>query len=181
MRKELYKPSFRPPFLSLIICLSLLSVLDLHAQVAYATGLLRQVQNLPAKERERPPAPSYLVSLQVENASLAQVLDKIEAQTSLVFVYSNDDIKAAQKISLTVKDNKLDDVLQMLLLPLDIRYEFISNKIILKHNGAVTGGGQQQESISTGRVVDNNGQPIAGVNIRVKGLSIGTVSSGDGA
>ena len=180
MRKELYKPSFRPPFLSLIICLSLLSVLDLHAQVAYATGLLRQVQNLPAKERERPPASNYLVSLQVENASLAQVLDKIEAQTSLVFVYSNDDIKAAQKISLTVKDNKLDDVLQMILLPLEIRYEFIDNKIILKHNGVATVRDQQQDITITGRVVDNNGQPLPGVNIRVKGLSIGTVTGGEG-
>ncbi|HEY9258231.1 TonB-dependent receptor [Chitinophaga sp.] len=180
MRKELYKPSFRPPFGSLIICLSLLSVLDLHAQVAYAAGTRRQVQHQPAKERERPPAPNYLVSLQVENASLAQVLDKIEAQTSLVFVYANDDIKAAQKISLSVKDNKLDDVLQMILLPLEINYEFIANKIILKRNGLNFSTDQQQEIIISGRVVDNKGQVIPGANIRLKGQSIGTVTNADG-
>ncbi|NLR77205.1 TonB-dependent receptor [Chitinophaga eiseniae] len=181
MRKELYKPSFRQPFLSLIVCLSLLSVLDLHAQVAYAAGLRRQVQHQPAKERERPPALNYLVSLQVENATLAQVLEKIEAQTSLVFVYANDDIKAAQKISLTVKDNKLDDVLQMILPPLEIHYEYIANKIILKRGDASTIGTQQQELIITGRVVDNKGQAIPGVNIRLKGQSIGTVTNAEGS
>jgi TonB-linked SusC/RagA family outer membrane protein len=180
MRKELYRPSFRPPFGSLIICLSLLSVLDLHAQVAYAAGTRRQVQHQPAKERERPPSLNHLVSLQVENASLAQVLDKIEAQTSLVFVYANDDIKAAQKISLNVKDNKLDDVLQMILLPLEINYEFIANKIILKRGASTVFSGQQQEIIITGRVVDNKGEPIPGANIRLKGQSIGTVSTGEG-
>lgn len=180
MRKELYKPSFRPPFGSLIICLSLLSVLDLHAQVAYAAGTRRQVQHQPAKERERPPSLNYLVSLQVENASLAQVLDKIEAQTSLVFVYANDDIKAAQKISLNVKDNKLDDVLQMILLPLEINYEFIANKIILKRNGLNFSTEQQQEITITGRVVDNKGQVIPGANIRLKGQSIGTVTNAEG-
>lgn len=180
MRKELYKPSFRSPFGSLIICLSLLSVLDLHAQVAYAAGLRRQVQHQPAKERERPPSLNYLVSLQVENATLAQVLDKIEAQTSLVFVYANDDIRAAQKISLSVKDNKLDDVLQMILLPLEINYEFIANKIILKRAGVAVVGDQQKEIIITGRVVDNKGEAIPGANIRLKGQSIGTVTTGDG-
>jgi TonB-linked SusC/RagA family outer membrane protein len=180
MRKELYRPSFRPPFGSLIICLSLLSVLDLHAQVAYAAGTRRQVQHQPAKERERPPSLNHLVSLQVENASLAQVLDKIEAQTSLVFVYANDDIKAAQKISLNVKDNKLDDVLQMILLPLEINYEFIANKIILKRGASTVFSGQQQEITITGRVVDNKGEPIPGANIRLKGQSIGTVSTGEG-
>jgi TonB-linked SusC/RagA family outer membrane protein len=155
-------------------------VLDLHAQVAYAAGTRRQVPHQPAKERERPPSLNYLVSLQVENASLAQVLDKIEAQTSLVFVYANDDIKAAQKISLNVKDNKLDDVLQMILLPLEINYEFIANKIILKRNGLTFSTEQQQEITITGRVVDNKGQVIPGANIRLKGQSIGTVTNAEG-
>lgn len=178
MRKELYKPSFRPPFLSLIVCLSLLSVLDLHAQVAYASGLRRQVQHQPASEKS--PSLNYLISLQVDNASLAKVLEQIEAQTSLVFVYSNDDIKAAQKISLTVKDNKLDDVLQMLLLPLEINYELIANKIILKRGNLGTSADQQQDITITGRVVDNKGQTIPGANIRVKGMSIGTVTNAEG-
>ncbi|MBO9729632.1 MAG: TonB-dependent receptor [Chitinophaga sp.] len=180
MRKELYKPSFRPPLGSLLICLSLLSMLDLHAQVAYAAGIRRQVQHEPAKEKERSPALNYLVSLQVENASLAQVLEKIEAQTSLVFVYANDDIKATQKISLNVKDNKLDDVLQMILLPREINYEFIANKIILKRRGVSVINDQQQEITITGRVVDNKGQAIPGANIRLKGQTIGTVTAADG-
>ncbi|WP_339070980.1 TonB-dependent receptor [Chitinophaga sp. 212800008-4] len=180
MRKELLKPSFRPPFLSLIACLSVLSVLDLQAQVAYAAGLARQVQHQPATDRDKPPSRNYLVSLNVDNASLAQVLDKIEEQTSLVFVYANEDIKAAQKISLSVKDNSLEDVLQMILLPREISYEFIGNKIILKHRPADAAADQQQEIIISGRVVDNQGQPIPGVNIRVKGLSVGTTSISNG-
>ncbi|NIG54492.1 TonB-dependent receptor [Chitinophaga sp. Cy-1792] len=181
MRKELYRPSFRPSFLSLFLGLSMISVLDIHAQVVYASGQRRQ--HTTAKDHERPPAMNYLVSLKVENASLVQVLDQIETQTSLVFVYSNDDLKSVQKVSLDVKDNKLEDVLQMILLPLDINYEIISNKIILKRVGAdfaASIANQQQEITISGRVVDSKGQAIPGANIRLKGKTIGAVTNADG-
>ncbi|MDQ0108766.1 TonB-linked outer membrane protein, SusC/RagA family [Chitinophaga terrae (ex Kim and Jung 2007)] len=182
MRKELYRPSFRPSFLPLVLGLSMISVLDIQAQVAYASSARRQ--NQQEKEHERPPAsvaPNQLVSLKVDNANLVQVLDQIEAQTSLVFVYSNDDLKSAQKVSLNVKDNRLEDVLQMILLPLNINYEFIANKIILKRAElATTIGNQQQDITITGRVVDQKGEPIPGANIRLKGQNIGTVTNGEG-
>ncbi|CAL1517948.1 TonB-dependent receptor [Chitinophaga sp. MM2321] len=182
MRKELIKalcgPSFRSPFLSLVMCLVFLSVLDLHAQIAYASGMRRPPSDQQVKERES--GMNYVVSLQVENASLGQVLEIIEQQTSLVFVYSNDEIKASQRISLNVKNNKLDDVLQMILLPLNIRYEMISNKIILKQTSLATLDDQQQELAISGRVVNNKGEGIPNVNVRVQGLSIGTVTNRDG-
>ncbi|WP_143307159.1 TonB-dependent receptor [Chitinophaga vietnamensis] len=172
MRKEFHPPSFRSPFLSLILCLALFSVLDLRAQVAYAST--QQV-----KGQHKSALSDYLVSLQVEQASLVAVLDKIEAQTALVFVYANDDIKSAPPVTLHVTNNKLDEVLQQLLQPLDIRYELINNKIVLKRNALA--GLQQQELVINGRVVNNKGEGIPAVNIRVQGLSIGTTSNGDGA
>ncbi|QJB37231.1 TonB-dependent receptor [Chitinophaga oryzae] len=178
MRKELIKAPYgrtvRPPFFSLVLCAVLLSVLDLDAQVAYASATRRQLTGTQGQASAR--VPDYAVSLQVEDLPLAAVLEKIEQQTALVFVYANEDIKATRKITLNVKNNKLDDVLQMLLLPLNIRYEFINNKIILKDATAVDVSRQQQELVITGRVVNNKGEGIANVNVRLQGQSIGTVT-----
>ncbi len=60
------------------------------------------------------------------------MLEKIEQQTAYVFVFSNDEILAARKITLNVKDKRLEEVLEMICSPLAIRYELISNKIIRK-------------------------------------------------
>src|SRR4051812_5327715 len=89
---------FRSLFLPLIICMALLNMLDLKAQVAFASNMGHPSVGQQVKETEN------RISLQVNNELLGHVLERIEQQTPFVFVYSNDEIKAAQKISLNVKD-----------------------------------------------------------------------------
>jgi TonB-linked SusC/RagA family outer membrane protein len=45
---------------------------------------------------------------------------------------------------------------------------------------SANGEGMQQQISITGNVIDNLGDPLPGVNIRVKGLEIGTVTNGEG-
>ncbi|MVT11018.1 TonB-dependent receptor [Chitinophaga tropicalis] len=166
--------SFRPLFLPLFVCMTLLSMFDLKAQVAFAAGANHYSDGQQVKENDKPL--ENRISLQVNDENLAQVLEKIEQQTTYVFVYSNDEIRSAQKISLSVKDKQLTEVLDQMLSPLNIRFEMISNKIILKNNLA-----RQQEDITiNGRVVDNKGEGIPGVNVRLQGTNIGTSTNDNG-
>src|ERR1044072_8936457 len=114
-------PAFRSWCVALLTCMALLNMLDLRAQVAYAYGMppprtTQQQDNTPGKPLDN------RISLQVKDEYLDHVLEKIEKQTPFVFVYSNDMIKTAQRITLDVKDKQLSEVLPMLLSPLNVSY-----------------------------------------------------------
>ncbi|TWW01311.1 TonB-dependent receptor [Chitinophaga pinensis] len=170
---------FRSLFLPLLVCMALLSMLDLKAQSAFAADASHSAYSRGQQVKETELPFESRISLQVSNEQLAQVLEKIEKQTSYVFVYSNDEIGAAQKITLSVKDRKLGEVLEMVLAPLEIKFEMINNKIILRQQAATTI--QQQNDITiNGRVVNNKGEGVPGVNVRLQGSSIGTSTNDQG-
>lgn len=179
------RPLCKPgPFRSLLraaaFCTALLCMLDLHAQDAWAANNARQTVD-QARDNPRKPAENRL-SLQVRDEKLSSVLERIEQQTPYVFVYSNDEISISRKITLHVKDRQLGEILEMLLSPLNIRFELISNKIILKPGNVATVVFEQQENITiNGRVVGENGEGLPGVNIRLKGKpAVGTVTNENG-
>ena len=164
--------------LPLVICMALLNMLDLKAQVAYAYSMPPPHRDQQEKTNERPL--EKRINLQVKNEHLEQVLEKIEQQTTYVFVYSNDLIKTTQRISLNVKDKQLSEVLPMLLSPLNVSYELIDSKIILRQGNAPAAEFlQQQEVTVNGRVVDDKGEGVPGVNIRLKGATIVTIKNED--
>jgi TonB-linked SusC/RagA family outer membrane protein len=172
---------FRSLSLPILVCMALFSMLDLKGQVAFASTLRsHQPGERQVRSAEKPL--ENRVSLQVNNELLGQVLERIEQQTPFVFVYSNDEIKAAQKITVNVKDQQLGDVLKMVLTPLDIRYEMISNKIILRQNTAPAAATtiEREDITVNGRVVDSKGQGIPDVNVRLQGTSLGTTTNADG-
>lgn len=171
---------FRSLFLPLILCMTLLCMLDLKAQQAYAANMRRMAPEQQAKDTKK--TIENRISLLVKNEKLVDVLEKIEQQTRYVFVYSNDEISASQKVSLNVRDKKLEEILEMILSPLDIRFELINNKIILKPGNVPAAVYSQQENVTiNGRVVSDNGEGIPGVNVRLQSApTIGTVTNDEG-
>lgn len=168
--------TFRSLFLPMFVCMIIMNILDLRAQLAYASNAGRYIGVQQVNAADKPT--ENRISLQVNNEVLGDVLEKIEAQTSFVFVYSNDEIRSGQKVSLTVKDQQLDEVLKLIFSPLDIRFEKINNKIILRRSNATIL--QQAEISISGRVVDAKGTGIPGVNVRLQGTNTGTSTNDDG-
>ncbi len=66
------------------------------------------------------------ITLDIKNERLQQVLERIEKQTPYVFVYANDEIKSGQKVTISVKDKGLNQVLDDLLTPLKITYQLLN-------------------------------------------------------
>ncbi|WP_346319269.1 SusC/RagA family TonB-linked outer membrane protein [Chitinophaga sp. YIM B06452] len=169
---------FRSLFLMLFLCLTLMGLPGLQAQHTFAAAGAAGEQQ--AKDTQKPL--DKRISLQVKDTRLTDVLEKIEQQTAYVFVFSNDEIPAAKKITLNVKDKRLEEVLEMICSPLAIRYELISNKIILKQGNAATTVNSQQDDVTiSGRVVSDNGEGIPGVNVRLQSAqNIGAVTNEQG-
>jgi TonB-linked SusC/RagA family outer membrane protein len=167
----------------------LLAVLYLPAQIAKA-GPFKPMHFYQAKENR--------ITLQIKNEKLQVILAKIEKRSGYAFVYSNDEIDADQKLSLNVKEKELTDVLSELLTPLHIAYEIIKNKIILKGEKAsvpLAAGSSglvadptfeavtatvKRDTLIEGRVVDENKNGLANINVQLKGTSLGTATNARG-
>jgi TonB-linked SusC/RagA family outer membrane protein len=139
------------------------------------------------------------VTLQARKEKLSAVLEKIEKQTNYVFVYSNDEINTAQKISISVKDKEVNAVMQELCAPLNISYEFVNDKIILKPAKNSQPGEKRNATDLrvdgrdirvapsydvveiTGKVTNENGAGIGNVSVLLKGTDLGTVTNADGS
>jgi TonB-linked SusC/RagA family outer membrane protein len=118
------------------------------------------------------------LSVDFSNTKLVTVLDQIENKSEFFFLYNEKMIDTNRKVSIKVKDQGIDDVLQSLFAGTDVSYSIIDRKIILTPtvNSVIS---QQQKSIS-GKVTDSSGSPIPGVSVVVKGTTTGRITDGDG-
>lgn len=119
------------------------------------------------------------VSLTVNNRSLSEVLSEIEKQTDYLFVYSANDINVNRKISLRVSNESILKVLGELFNDAGIETKIEGNNILLVKKNE-NNDLKQSESVITGVVRDDLGDPLPGVNIRIKGIEGGTVTDIDG-
>lgn len=150
---------------------------------------------------------SAKISLTLKNVSLKQALKEIEKQSDYTFVYSDSKIDVNKKVDINVKDCALVDVLNQLVADSEIRYTSVDNHIVLTgrnsdlyklpsitHDAVVSREDLNIEAINpinnvviqqtsvTGNVTSAaDGQPLPGVNVVVKGTTIGTTTDINGA
>ncbi len=129
------------------------------------------------------------ITLRTGTSTVKQVLVQIEKKADVKFVYSSNAIQAEQTVSLEFKNDKLSKVLEELLNPLNISYEVIENRILLRKKNSVekdnTPGVVPNETIIaeqsvSGIVTDEKGQALPGVSVLVKNTNRGTTTDGKG-
>src|SRR5687768_4716309 len=67
------------------------------------------------------------LSLDVKDEQLGAVMEQIEKLSGYVFIYSNDEIDASMKVTLQVKNEKLETTLEKLFSPLSIAFKVMKN------------------------------------------------------
>ncbi|TGE14233.1 TonB-dependent receptor [Hymenobacter elongatus] len=112
------------------------------------------------------------VTIQATAETVKSVLSRIETQTTARFQYSSKLIGASRRVSVDIVEQPLAQALHAVLDPLRISYELIPSGIIL--SPAVV------DATVTGRVIDEKGAALPGVNVTVKGGSTGTQTDADG-
>lgn len=119
------------------------------------------------------------VSLQVKNVTLDYVMVELRKQTGLRFFYSVDKLKAAARVTVDVREQKLSDVLNLVLSGTDLTYSILDQVITIKNREETTG--QQQQTIKIkGKVVNAKKQPLPGVTVQLKGGYVGTSTNAEG-
>ncbi|WP_245859837.1 TonB-dependent receptor [Spirosoma aerolatum] len=133
------------------------------------------------------------VTLKMESVEIWKILNRLEKQTDVKFVYSTNSIRADQKMSVNVANGKLSKVLDELLSPLRISYEVVGTRILLRKK-TIESTSFTLPSINTlsvpvvasadltitGTISDDKGEVLPGVSVVVKGTQRGTTTDAKG-
>ncbi|HWB94164.1 MAG TPA: SusC/RagA family TonB-linked outer membrane protein, partial [Puia sp.] len=123
------------------------------------------------------------ITLSEKNISLAKVLKKISAQSNYLFFYDQDLLKKAQPIDIHVKDADLDEVLAICFSNQHLEYTITNKIIVIKSREEARDPAMPPPPAFQdihGMVRDENGKPLAGASVKLKGSARGTSTDADG-
>ena len=118
------------------------------------------------------------ISLNIKNRELVSVFGEIERAADIKFVYSPQVIPVRTEVSLRANNETLGEVLEKLLGPFDVVFEAMGNQVVLRKADRSQGGAADR--MITGQVIGEDGAPLPGVSILIKGTGIGTATDVDG-
>ncbi len=118
------------------------------------------------------------LSFDFSKTKLVDVLDEIEERSEFFFLYNEKLVDTERKVTLSIENKKVDEILDQLFVGTDVVYTITDRKIILAP-ATLFESEQQQKKIS-GKVTDESGEPLPGVTVVIKGTTQGTVTDIDG-
>lgn len=115
-----------------------------------------------------------VISLDLKNVSIEQVLNEIEAKTSYRFLYNKDLVDLSAKVSIVVKQKSVSKILDQVLVGTDITSSINGKQIVLSkiEKRSTT----ESTKKVNGVVTDDKGEPIIGATVVVVGVSTGTIT-----
>ncbi|MFN3852743.1 MAG: SusC/RagA family TonB-linked outer membrane protein [Spirosomataceae bacterium] len=131
------------------------------------------------------------ISIRAQEQSVRSVLNQIEKTAEIRFIYSPNLIQSERKVSISLSNSSLNEVLKNLLTPLSIEYRVSGRQIVLKRAENKTPNTvldetpsidilEAQENVVTGKITDATGEAVVGVSIQIKGTNKGTTSDAKG-
>ena len=128
------------------------------------------------------------ISLTLEEASPAEALAAIEKATKFKFLYKKVIFTGNEpQISLKARNKTVADILQKIARQTGLSFHQVNN-IIAVHPAVIPDSGppgqpiapQPPNQIITGQVTDEQGRPLPGASVLVKGFALGAVTDQDG-
>jgi TonB-linked SusC/RagA family outer membrane protein len=120
---------------------------------------------------------STKLTLEMRNKKVVEVLEEIEKQSEFRFAYSSELIDMNRKVTIDLNNRNIEETLQVLFDGTGVTHVLHDRHIMLypKEMDADS----QQSSVS-GKVTDEDGEPLPGVTVVIKGSTKGTVTNMDG-
>jgi len=119
------------------------------------------------------------VSLDVKNIQLSGALDALQKQVKTYIVYNHEEVNAKAKVTLKIKDQPLDNVLEKLLDGSGLKFSFRANSVIIGPKQKDENTGVRKVFI-TGEVTDENRMPLPRATVSEMGTSNGVFSDENG-
>lgn len=135
----------------------------------------------------------YKVTIKAKEQRLLDVFKTIQKQTNLIVFYSNTILNDQEKVSIQVKDEALEKVLDQIVAGKALQYEVQEKYIVIspkeikkqttKEEGVVSAEDVPAPPPTidvSGRITDEDGNPLLGASIMIKGTKTGTQTNADG-
>ena len=123
---------------------------------------------------------STRISLSMSDATVEQVLEKIEAQSEFYILYNQQLVDVNRKVDIQVSNKKIKNILTALFKGTDVKSLVLGRQIILSPKGILNEANPKNKNFQQtfeikGTVTDQKGEPLPGVNIVIQGTSRGKI------
>lgn len=119
-------------------------------------------------------------NLKMENASLEDVFRAIKEKSEFDFFYKTDQIPAAKRVTVDMKNAQVERILDNVLEGTDLGYHVLDQDIVISSRTDAKTWSSQGQSTLKGKVLNTKGEPIPGATILVKGSTNGTITDFEG-
>jgi hypothetical protein len=123
------------------------------------------------------------ISLQLKDATVKEVLSKIEDNSEFFFLYNSKLVDVDRKVSMDINNEKINEILSDIFSETDVTWTVVDQQIVLTNKVNLISSGQpfsQQIQKISGTVTDKDGSPLPGVNVSVGGTTAGVVTDING-
>lgn len=115
------------------------------------------------------------IPISVSNTPIEQVLNMIEENSDYVFLYNDKTIQKNRIVSVNNASGNITDILGDIFRGTNITYTIVDKQIILSTNG-INATQQSSHMKINGVVKDAHGEPLIGVNVKVRGADAGAIT-----
>ncbi len=125
------------------------------------------------------------INLNQHKAQLKNILIEISRQSGYTFIYDENDLKNIKPITISANNKSITSLLDELLVEKSLDYQIKGRSIAIGRKPAIQPIARNvndniQKRTITGRVTNENGQALPGINVLLKGSSIGTSTNAQG-
>jgi TonB-linked SusC/RagA family outer membrane protein len=141
---------------------------------------------LPAKSQ---PISKVEITLELNNETLVQAFQKIEAQSPFHFMYRNKEVSGIRNLQLPVDKKSVEDFLKIILDKTSLTYRQVNNQILImpvKNLMDITAFNSNEipyipdANEVNGKVTNADGEALSGVSVTIKGTQTGTSTNDKG-
>lgn len=128
---------------------------------------------------------NQVIHLPQTKVSVSSVIKTIEKQTKMSVDFSQNSVNPNKTVNLKSKSLTLDELMTQILKGGNLSYKIVDRHIVIVKDNNASQGVQTTQTANgkhkiTGRVLDNNGEPVIGASVLEQGTKNGTVTDIDG-
>lgn len=118
------------------------------------------------------------ITIKKTEITLQNALVEVERQSKLSVAYNQSQLSGQRQLSLNIVNQPLESALKTILKGTGFSYKLTDKYIMVVPEKKETNS--QASKTVKGKIVDENGEPLIGVNVAVDGTTTGTITDFDG-
>ena len=118
------------------------------------------------------------ITIKKAEITLQNALVEVERQSKLSVAYNQSQLSGQRQLSLNIVNQPLESALKTILKGTGFSYKLTDKYIMVVPEKKETNS--QASKTVKGKIVDENGEPLIGVNVAVDGTTTGTITDFDG-